>query len=233
MSEPVVGRTGWDVLANASGKILLILIIAGIGVALFFGYQYIDIDIETIEAVVIGILFGYILANYFSRDTGRFILVVPENFEGIRLLFMTETFFSQFNQPTNVVCTISWNGHPLYIANAIDMWTRTITYGWLSEDLPVRVAADRKHYVSWYKRAEAAMIDNLRIKNYPRIYGTEDAQAIVDELVDWLSVKLGFSSSKESKKFLSDILNKELPDEKDEVISREIKTEGFDESDRQ
>jgi hypothetical protein len=170
------------------------------------------VDTEAIEVFVVGALLGWILTSFLARPSGRFVLVVPEDLSRARLLWIPEEHFSLYDSPQSPTCITTMLGHPLYIATGFDQAARRIEYGWIHEDLPVRVAADRANYLAWYKRAESAMIDNLRLRNYPLIHGAGLAKGPVDEVASWIGERLGFGSAGEREPFRSDIL-KEACDE--------------------
>ncbi|MDR1404108.1 MAG: hypothetical protein LBJ20_00875 [Candidatus Methanoplasma sp.] len=200
-----VGRTKWDILAHSARRIksaLLILLVLGV---IVFGSQY--TDTETVEAFVAGILLGWIIASFLLQPVGRFVLVVPKDLIKIRLIWIPEESFGQYNQPQAPACCTSFMGYPVYIANGFDDKDKKISYGWLTEYSPLRVAADRATYLEWYEAAEAAMIDNVRLKNYPLIYGSIVAREPMKELSDWLAQTLGMVSDHVNKAFVSDVLN--------------------------
>jgi hypothetical protein len=200
-----VGRTKWDVLAHSAHKVKTALVLVGVLVALYLGSRY--MDMATIEAFVIGMLLGWVLTSYLVQPVGRFVLVVPEDISKVRLLWIPEEHFSQYDSPDSPTCVTSFLGYPLYIANKFDQDKKEIAYGWIHADSPIRVAADRANYLRWYREAEAAMIDNLRLRQYPMIHAALLAKDPVKELTAWLGKHAGFDVETFDARFRSDVLN--------------------------
>ena len=190
VQQMMVGRTGIDVIANNKNKLFYFFAFVVIIAILWYGSRY--MDTETIEAFIIGTLLGWLLTSNIMKPVGRLILVVPPDFDNVRLIFIPEEFYSKFNQTGYPVCSRSFLGCPLYFARNIDLDLKTIEYGWLTEKLPIQVAADRKVFLEWYKKSEEAMIENLKIKSYPMIYGAAKAKEPMQFLSEQLSKYLGF-----------------------------------------
>ncbi len=186
------GATGWDVLLRSGDKLKQIAVVVIVLAVIWLGSQY--FDTETVEAVVLGAILGWLLTSYFTRPVGRMVLVVPKDLkeDHIRLVWIPEEHYPQFNTSGNGYALTSMLGMPLYIATAIDTEARTIDYGWVHEKNIAQVYAYEEILTEFIDDCERAMVENLKISQHPRLWGARLAREPIQFMSDEYGRLAGF-----------------------------------------
>ncbi|MDO5853583.1 MAG: hypothetical protein Q4Q62_05990 [Thermoplasmata archaeon] len=192
-SEYTPGATGWDVLIQSGDKVRSAALALFVLAALWVCSSY--VDTELIEGFVIGLILGWLITSYLSRPIGRLVLVVPRDFrnEHIRLVWIPEEHYSQFNASGNGYALTSSMGMPLYIATSIDVDAKTIDYGWTHELNIAQVYAYEDLLHEFLDDAESAMVDNLKLSQHPRLYGARLAREPVEFVASEFGALAGIS----------------------------------------
>lgn len=199
MNDFQPGATGWDVLLRSGDKLKQLAIVMVVLAVIWIGSKY--MDTETVEAVVIGALLGWILTSYYMRPVGRMVLVVPRDLRGehIRLVWIPEEHYPQFNTSGNGYALTTMMGMPLYIATAIDTEAHTIDYGWVHEKSIAQVYAYEDTLKEFLEDCEKAMVENLKISQHPRLWGARLAREPIEFMADQYGRLAGFTPASESR----------------------------------
>ena len=199
MSDFQPGATGWDVLIRSGDRIRQIAVVCIILAALWIGSRY--FDTETLEAVVIGAILGWMLTSYFARPVGRLVLVVPKDLKNdhIRLVWIPEEHYTKFNTSGNGYALTSMQGMPIYVATSIDTVNHTIDYGWVHEKSLAQVYAYEETLAEFLDDCEHAMVDNLKIAQYPKLWGARLAREPIQFMSDEFGQLAGFGTDSEDQ----------------------------------
>jgi len=196
MSDFATGRTGWDMLVSSKSKLFNLAAIAFVLIGLYFVSKY--MDMEQIEALIIGALLGWLLTSNLMKPTGRLVVVMDLEQFTIRIVFIPDEFYSKFNKAGNCMCFTSAFGMPVYLAKSIDLENNKIDYGWCHNE-PIEVAlSDIAFFNEWYGKYCTTQQENLIWRKRVDVMAAELAKCAVDQTVKEYDVALGLNRHEDS-----------------------------------
>lgn len=182
------GSTFWDWLSDDHPRLRILLIAAIIAAILWLlfslnGLFFIAASVSLFVALVVG--FFMFRHEYFFNNSVVLIAFGSDDLTECNIYVIGKEKFRELDHDGNILSFNSASGDPIYIADYFD--GETIHYPWSFETSRIKFILMADTFDDVKERCEAAVKENFKLHNIPRILGIDEARAYVRNYDDVLS----------------------------------------------